>query len=77
MCCMMSHGMDHGAETKRSGVEGGHHESLADVLRRRYALGEITQVQLEEMMAALGLSEPKAVGAAAGGGNPWEAEHKG
>ena len=77
MCCMMSHGMDHGGETKGSAVGGGQHESLADVLRRRYALGEITQVQLEEMMAVLGLSEPKAVGAAAGGSNPWEAEHHG
>jgi DNA-binding GntR family transcriptional regulator len=52
-------------------------ESLLDVLRRRYALGEITQAQLDEMRQVLGLSEGKAVGTAAGRSNPWEVEHHG
>ena len=84
MCCMtpapafgagVSRGMDHGGEMERSAGGGGQRESLLDVLRRRYALGEITQDQLEEMKAALGLSDGKAVGAAAGRSSPWEAEH--
>ena len=75
MCCMMSHGMDRGGEMQGSAGEGGQRESLLDVLQRRYALGEITQTQLDEMKAVLGLSDGKAVGAAAGSSNPWEPEH--
>jgi len=75
MCCMMSHGMDHGGETQKTAGEGGQRESLLDVLQRRYALGEITQAQLDEMKAVLGLSNEKAVGAAAGRSNPWGPEH--
>jgi len=74
MCCMMGHGMDHGEEMHGSAVDGGQRDSLLDVLRRRYAAGEISRDQLEEMKATLGLSDGKAV-AAAGSGNPWEAEH--
>lgn len=77
MCCMMGHAMDHGGEMPRSSVEGGQPESLLDLLRRRYAAGEISRDQLEEMQATLGLSDGKAVAAAAGSGNPWEAEHRG
>jgi len=75
MCCMMGHGMDHGATTASAG--GAPSESLLGVLRRRYALGEISRDQLEEMKATLGLSGGKAVAAAAGSDNPWEAEHHG
>ncbi len=75
MCCMLGHGMDHGAATASAGAAPP--ESLLEVLRRRYALGEISRDQLEEMKVALGLSEGKAVAAAAGSGNPWEAEHHG
>jgi hypothetical protein len=74
---MMSHGMEHGGKTEGPAGELGERESLLDVLRRRYALGEITQDQLEEMKAVLGLSHGKAVGAASGRSNPWEAEHHG
>jgi hypothetical protein len=73
MCCMMGHGMDHGAATASAGAAPP--ESLLEVLRRRYALGEISRDQLEEMKVALGLSEGKAFAAAAGSGSPWEAEH--
>ena len=84
MCCMIpapafgagvSHAADHGAATASAG--GAPSESLLGVLRRRYALGEISRDQLEEMQATLGLSDGKAVAAAAGSGNPWEAEHHG
>jgi len=75
MCCMTSHGMDQGGETGRSTTEGGGRESLLDVLRRRYALGEITQDQLEAMKVALGLTDGKALAAAAGSSKSWEAEH--
>jgi len=77
MCCMMGHEMDHDGEMHGSAVEGGQRDSLLDVLRRRYAAGEISRDQLEEMQATLGLSDGKAVAAAAGSGNPWEAEHHG
>jgi hypothetical protein len=75
MCCMMGHAADHGAATASAG--GAPSESLLGVLRRRYALGEISRDQLEEMKATLGLSDGKAVGAAEGNSNPWEAEHRG
>jgi hypothetical protein len=71
---MMGHAADHGAATASAGAVPP--ESLLGVLRRRYALGEISGDQFEEMKAALGLSDEKAV-AAAGSGNPWEAEHHG
>lgn len=50
MCCMMMHEMEH------SGHAAGHtqDESLLDVLKRRYALGEITREQFEEMKRVLG-----------------------
>jgi len=78
MCCMMGHGIDHGGEQHGSSGEGGQRDSLLEVLRRRYAAGEISRDQLEEMKAVLGLPSGTAVGAAAAGsGNPWEAEHHG
>jgi uncharacterized membrane protein len=77
MCCMMSHQLDHGPETMTSVGGGAPSESPLEILRRRYALGEITHDQLEEMKAVLGLTGGKAVGAAAGSSNPWEAEHHG
>ncbi len=77
MCCMMGHAMNHGEEMERPAGEGGPREPLLDVLQRRFALGEITRDQLEEMRAVLGLSDGKAVSAAAGRGNAWEAEHHG
>jgi len=77
MCCMMGHGMDHAGQAEGSAVEGGQRDSLLEVLQRRYALGEITQDQLEAMKATLGLSDKKAVAAPAGRSNPWETEHHG
>ena len=60
--------MDHGGEMERSAKAAGGPEPLLEVLRRRYALGEITQDQLEAMKGALGLTDGKAVAAAAGSG---------
>ena len=74
MCCMMGHTMDHAEGTPKSSVEGGRQDSLLDVLRRRYAAGEISRDQLEEMKRVLELSDDRAVDA---GGNPWAASHHG
>jgi len=57
MCCMMMHAMDHsdrGAEHGHSHTTAG--EPLLEILNRRYALGEITREQLQEMKTVLGLS---------------------
>lgn len=75
MCCMMGHGMDHGDRVEKPAAEQGQQDSLIEILRRRYALGEITQEQLEKMKAVLGLSDGEAVGATAGSRNSWEAGH--
>jgi uncharacterized membrane protein len=60
MMCMMMHMMDHG---EHSGHDMQEHQasapqqgSLLDVLRRRYALGEINLEQFQEMQRVLGLS---------------------
>ncbi len=59
MMCMM-HGMDHSghdAHATPTGAEQG--ESLLDILKRRYALGEITREQFEEMKHTLGVSDAR------------------
>jgi uncharacterized membrane protein len=53
----MMHAMDHSTQD----TEQGHShppvgESLPEILRRRYALGEITREQLQEMKIVLGLT---------------------
>lgn len=55
--CMM-HAMDHsghGAQATPAPAE--QRESLLDILKRRYALGEITREQFEEMKHTLGVSD--------------------
>ena len=54
--CMMGHDMDHSghgthAESARQS------ESLLDILKRRYALGDITLAQFEEMKRVLGVDQ--------------------
>lgn len=53
MCCMM-HGHSGHDHPSRSSSE----ESLLDLLKRRYASGEITREQFEEMKRVLGLEDP-------------------
>jgi len=61
MCCMLMHAMDHSAHGSSPTVAGGpQEESLRDILRRRYALGEISREQFEEMKQVLGLTPESA-----------------
>lgn len=66
MMCMMGHNMNH-SEHDTHTVAALQGESLLDILRRRYALGEITRAQFEEMKQALGVGE--------GGGIEGSAAH--
>ncbi len=57
MCCMM-HAMDHSAhEMQRMHSNMPRNESLLDILKRRYALGEITRDQFEELKRVLDLAD--------------------
>ncbi len=59
--CMIMHGMDHaGREAHAASTTAEHGESLLDVLKRRYALGDITREQFIEMKRTLGVSDPSA-----------------
>lgn len=54
--CMM-HGMDHSQHNAQGTTASTpQNESLLDILKRRYALGEITLTQFEEMRRVLGLT---------------------
>jgi uncharacterized membrane protein len=56
--CMMMHTMDHsGHDAHATPATVGQGESLLDILKRRYALGEITREQFEAMKHALGVSD--------------------
>jgi len=71
MCCMMMHAMDHSAHANSTTVAGGpQEESLRDILRRRYALGEISREQYEEMKEVLGLTPDNADPSGAGHAHP-------
>ncbi len=57
MMCMMMHAMDHSAHnTPATPANVPPNESPLDILKRRYALGEITREQFEEMKRVLGFS---------------------
>jgi hypothetical protein len=65
MCCMM-HGMDHSAHSAPTAAGGPLRESPIDILSRRYALGEISREQFEEMKQVLGMATESA-GSSGGG----------
>ncbi len=59
MMCMAMHSMDHSAhDAPVAAPSAAQTESLLDIVKRRYALGEITTAQFEEMKRTLNLSEP-------------------
>ncbi len=61
MCCMM-HGMDHSGQDDHEGHGARNQEgSLLDILRRRFAQGEISQEQYRSMLTVLGLSDERSV----------------
>ena len=76
MCCMMGHEMDHerGREPSATGHQA--QETLIEILRRRYAQGEISREQFEEMKRVLGLGAGSAAGAPVGA-SAWESGHHG
>ena len=53
----------HAMQDQQAGVPA--RESLPEILRRRYALGEINREQFEEMQRALGMSRTSGVRATA------------
>lgn len=66
MCCMMMHAMEHSqhaAQTTTANMTS--NEALLDILKRRYALGEITRAQFEEMKRVLGVTQDPAPAAVA------------
>jgi len=52
---MMMHG-DHDSHNAPDQTAPAANESLLEILKRRYALGEITQAQFEQMQRVLGLT---------------------
>jgi uncharacterized membrane protein len=59
MLCMLMHMMGHQDHSTHKSqpvdAHGTQHESLLDILKRRYALSEITKEQFEAMKRDLGL----------------------
>jgi len=55
MMCMMGHAMDHSSHPSPAAQPGSRDEPLLDILKRRYALGEIDQDQFAELKRVLGV----------------------
>ena len=69
MHMMMDHGEHDGHDMQEHQTSAPQQESLLDVLRRRYALGEINLDQFQEMQRVLGLSGSPAAATADHGRN--------
>jgi len=72
MCCMMGHGTSHAHDHGAARDEAAQ-PPLMEILRRRYAAGEITRPQFEEMKATLGLSRAEDAAPVGGHDHAWEA----
>ncbi len=55
MMCMMMHG-NHDSHNAPNQTAHAANESLLEILKRRFALGEINEAQFEQMKRVLGLS---------------------
>lgn len=55
MMCMLMHAL-HGNHDEHQPAASNSNESLLDILKRRYVLGEISDAQFEQMKRTLGLS---------------------
>lgn len=55
MMCMLMHAL-HGNHAEHPAPPSHSNESLLDILKRRYALGEISDAQFEQMKRTLGLT---------------------
>lgn len=54
------HAMDHSSHCDHAAATAAEQgESLLDILKRRYALGEITREQFEEVKTTLGVSDAR------------------
>lgn len=71
MCCMMMHAMDHSGHAQAS-----HGEAPLDILKRRFALGEISPEQFEEMKGVLGLPASSASQGPGTGPGPVAEHHR-
>ena len=55
MLCMLMHAL-HGNHGEHQATATNANESLLEILKRRYALGEISDAQFEQMKRSLGVS---------------------
>ncbi len=66
MLCMLMHALhgNHDSHSSHNATPNASNESLLEILKRRYALGEITEAQFEQMQRVLGLSTTAGTNAA-------------
>jgi uncharacterized membrane protein len=69
----MNHQMDHETQSHTSAEPRQQSETLLDVLQRRYAMGEISRDQFQEMKSILGLSAKETEAPEGHDAHSWEA----